>query len=594
MLNKKIEDFDLSELVKVVNNAEKGKKDTCLKVAILRNITIDPIIHYIKYLCLNEGVKLDVYMGEYNNIFQDILVPESLLYKKKPDIIIICLKLEMLSAKISNDFIVLNQNEINEEIASILGNVNLMLSSIRNYSNSMVLVHNFEVPIYPCYGIYDYQNCSSQLNTLRKLNLQVVDIVTRHKNCYIVDIDVIQSYVGYKDFIDNRFWHIGMAPYSREAYIAIAKEYIKFIRAKLGINRKCLVLDCDNTLWGGIIGEDGIDGIKLGRSYPGSAYLEFQQSILDLYNRGVILAISSKNNKDDVLEVLNNHPDMVLREEHFAIIKADWSDKVSNIKEIAEGLNIGLDSMVFVDDSDFEANMVNEYLPEVKVVNLPKDPTVYRDTLNSYGLFDSLAVSEEDGKRGKMYKTELGRKRLKSESINLESYFTSLEMEIVIGNPDSFLIPRVAQLTQRTNQFNLTTKRYLETDIDSFVKSDNHEVKYLKLKDRFGDMGLVGVAILEYKDDTALIDSFLMSCRIIGRCVEDVFLHYCIKCALEKGMQEIYGYYLKTKKNSQVSDFYQKRGFEVEYLDDNEMRCIFSLNNPIMEIPDYFKTIKYT
>ena len=593
MLNKKIEDFDLSELVKVVNNAEKGKKDTCLKVAILRNITIDPIIHYIKYLCLNEGVKLDVYMGEYNNIFQDILVPESLLYKKKPDIIIICLKLEMLSAKISNDFIVLNQNEINEEIASILGNVNLMLSSIRNYSNSMVLVHNFEVPIYPCYGIYDYQNCSSQLNTLRKLNLQVVDIVTRHKNCYIVDIDVIQSYVGYKDFIDNRFWHIGMAPYSREAYIAIAKEYIKFIRAKLGINRKCLVLDCDNTLWGGIIGEDGIDGIKLGRSYPGSAYLEFQQSILDLYNRGVILVISSKNNKEDVLEVLNNHPDMVLREEHFAIIKADWNDKVSNIKEIADDLNIGLDSMVFVDDSDFETNMVNEYLPEVKVVTLPKDPTVYRDTLNSYGFFDSLVVSEEDGKRGKMYKVELGRKRLKSESISLENYFASLEMEIAIGAPDSFLIPRVAQLTQRTSQFNLTTKRYLEADVERFVKSDNHEVKYLKLKDRFGDMGLVGVAILEYKNDMALIDSFLMSCRIIGRRVEDVLLRYCIECALGKGMQEIYGHYLKTKKNSQVSNFYQKRGFEVESLSDNEKRYSFSLNNPIMEIPDYFKTIKY-
>jgi FkbH-like protein len=457
----------------------------------------------------------------------------------------------------------------------------------------MILIHNFEVPIHPCYGVYDYQKRFNQVNTIRNINLQLVELVNSYDNCFIVDLDLMQSYVGYRDFIDTRYWHIGKAPYSREALMLIAKEYMKFARASLGRNRKCLVIDCDNTLWGGIIGEDGIDGIKLGRTYPGSAYLEFQQSILDLYNRGVILAISSKNNKDDVLEVLNNHPDMALNEEHFAIIKADWNDKVSNIKEIAEDLNIGLDSMVFVDDSDFETNMVNEYLPEVKVVTLPKDPTVYRDTLNSYGLFDSLVVSEEDGKRGKMYKTELGRKRLKSESINLESYFASLEMEIVIGNPDSFLIPRVAQLTQRTNQFNLTTKRYLEADVESFVKSDNHEVKYLKLKDRFGDMGLVGVAILEYKDYTALIDSFLMSCRIIGRCVEDVLLRYCIECALEKGMQKIYGYYLKTKKNSQVSDFYQKRGFEVEYLGDNEKRCFFSLNNSLMDTPNYFKAIKY-
>jgi len=593
MDTKSIDDFNFSEIIEIINDKEADRSLSSFKVAFLRNITLDPIIPYLKFLFLEEGYKIDIYMGAFNNVLQDVLNTGSSLYSHNPNVIIICLKLEVLSERITRYFTSMSREEINKDITDVIENINLTLSRIRKNSNSMILIHNFEVPIHPCYGVYDYQKRFNQVNTIRNINLQLVELVNSYDNCFIVDLDLMQSYVGYRDFIDTRYWHIGKAPYSREALMLIAKEYMKFARASLGRNRKCLVIDCDNTLWGGIIGEDGIDGIKLGRTYPGSAYLEFQQSILDLYNRGVILAISSKNNKDDILEVLNNHPDMALNEEHFAIIKADWNDKVSNIKEIAEDLNIGLDSMVFVDDSDFETNMVNEYLPEVKVVTLPKDPTVYRDTLNSYGLFDSLVVSEEDGKRGKMYKTELGRKRLKSESINLESYFTSLEMEIVIGNPDSFLIPRVAQLTQRTNQFNLTTKRYSEADVKKFVESDNHEVKYLKLKDRFGDMGLVGVAILEYKDDTALIDSFLMSCRIIGRCVEDVFLRYCIECALEKGMQRIYGYYLKTKKNSQVSDFYQKRGFEVEHLDDNEMRCIFSLNNPLMEIPDYFKTIKY-
>jgi len=593
MVTETIDDFDFSEIIKIVKDKEEDRSLSSFKVAFLRNVTLDPIIPYLKYLFLEEGYKMDIYMGEFNNVLQDVLDTESALYSYNPNMIIICLKLEAISERMTRCFSSMNQEERTKDIADNLENINLILTRIRGNSNSMILIHNFEAPVHPCYGVYDYQKRFNQVNTIRNINSQLVELVNRYDNCFIVDLDLLQSYVGYRNFIDTRYWHIGKAPYSREALMLIAKEYMKIVRASIGRNRKCLVIDCDNTLWGGIIGEDGIDGIKLGRTYPGSAYLEFQQSILDLYNRGVILVISSKNNKEDVLEVLNNHPDMVLREEHFAIIKADWNDKVSNIKEIADDLNIGLDSMVFVDDSDFETNMVNEYLPEVKVVTLPKDPTVYRDILNSYGFFDSLTVSEEDCNRGKMYKTELGRVRLKSESISLESYFASLEMEVVIGAPDSFLIPRVAQLTQRTNQFNLTTKRYLEADVERFAKSDNHEVKYLKLKDRFGDMGLVGVAILEYKNDMALIDSFLMSCRIIGRRVEDVLLRYCIECALRKGMQEIYGHYLKTKKNSQVSNFYQKRGFEVESLSDNEKRYSFSLNNPIMEIPDYFKTIKY-
>ena len=593
MVTETIEDLNFSEIIKIVNDREADRSLSSFKVAFLRNVTLDPIIPYLKFLFLEEGYNAEIYMGEFNNVFQDVLDTGSAFYSHDPNMIIICLKLEAVSERITRCFSSMSQEERNKDIADSMENINLTLSRIRENSNAMILIHNFEAPIHPCYGVYDYQKRFNQVNTIRNINLQLVELVNSYDNCFIVDLDLMQSYVGYRNFIDTRYWHIGKAPYSREALMLIAKEYMKFVRASLGRNRKCLVIDCDNTLWGGIIGEDGIDGIELGQTYPGSAYLEFQQSILDLYNRGIILAISSKNNKDDVLAVLNNHPDMVLNEEHFAIIKANWNDKVSNIKEITEGLNIGLDSMVFVDDSDFETNMVREYLPQVKVISLPKDPTVYRDTLNSCGLFDSLTVSEEDGKRGKMYKAELGRKRLKSESINLESYFASLEMEIVIGNPDSFLIPRVAQLTQRTNQFNLTTKRYSEADVKRFVESDNYEIKYLKLKDRFGDTGIVGVAILEYNGDSALIDTFLLSCRIIGRGVEDVFLRYCIECAREKGMQKICGYYLKTKKNSQVSNFYQKRGFKVESLSDNEKRHFFSLDNPLMDIPDYFKTIKY-
>ena len=592
MFRNAIEDYEFGKIIQTVNEKEKNRKLAQVRVAILRNITLDPIVPYLKFLCLEDGFKSDVYIGEYNNVLQDVLNPESSLYKHNPDVIIVCLKLEVLSNRITRYFTGMSHDEINKDIEGIIGNIDLILKGIRKQSNSIVLINNFEVPVCPSFGIYDYQKHFNQVNTIRNINLQLLSLVDRHENCYIVDFDLIQSYVGYKDFINTRYWHIGKAPYSREALMVIAEEYMKFIRASLGRNRKCLVLDCDNTLWGGIIGEDGIDGIKLGKTYPGSEYLEFQQSVLDHYERGVILAICSKNNKEDVLGVLNRHPDSVLREEHFAVIMANWNDKVSNIKEIAKELDIGLDSMVFIDDSDFEANMVSECLPEVRVISLPKDSTKYRDILASCGLFDSLALSEEDRRRGGMYRSEFERKNLKVKSTSLEQYFASLETEVIIGNADSYSIPRIAQLTQRTNQFNLTTKRYSESDIKNFAESENCEVWNISLKDRFGESGIIGVAIINSNDNFAEIDSLLISCRVIGRGVEDILLKHCIERSKIQGKKKIYGYYIKTKKNSPVSGFYEKRGFIIENQSGIKIKYTLLLDRPLFNIPNYFKSIK--
>jgi FkbH-like protein len=398
--------------------------------------------------------------------------------------------------------------------------------------------------------------------------------------------------VGAKRFYDPRYWHIAKAPYAREALQEIANEAFKYIRPLRGKNKKCLILDCDNILWGGIIGEDGLAGITLGKTHPGSAYYEFQQEIVNLYHRGIILALCSKNNEADVWEVFDQHPDMVLRREHIATAQINWYNKAQNLRQVAEDLNIGLDSIVFMDDSAFEVNLIRQMLPEVEAIHLPEDRVVeYRDILASGGWFDTLTLSEEDRQRGAMYQAEAVRKRLLAESTDLESYYRSLDMVLEIRLANEFSIPRIAQLTQKTNQFNLMTRRYSDADITRLSGSETADVISLRLQDRFGDAGIVGVCILKYEDKTALIDNFLFSCRALGRGVEDAFLVQSLKRAKLRGSQVAIGEYRATAKNDQVKEFYPTQGFRPLAAEDSIQRYEVDLTTFMRNEPTFFKCI---
>jgi FkbH-like protein len=414
-------------------------------------------------------------------------------------------------------------------------------------------------------------------------------------NAYYVDLNLCLVRLGGKTFYDERYWHIGRAPYSLEALREIASEDFKFIRAFKGKSNKCLVLDCDNVLWGGIIGEDGMSGIKLGKTYPSSPYYEFQQEVVNLYNRGILITLCSKNNAEDVWEVFRNHPDMVLKEKHIVASEINWEDKVTNLKKIAASLNIGLESMVFVDDSEFEVNLVREVAPEVTVIHLPKEKTVeYRNILASCGLFDTLTISEEDRERGTMYKAEAQRKQLQGQVQDLGTYLKSLEMVIEVKFADDFTLPRIAQLTQKTNQFNLTTRRYSEADIKKYMQATDVDVLSLRLTDKFGDSGLVGVCILKYSGQKAVFDTLLLSCRVLGRGVEDIFVIQALKLAKQRGCNSAIGEFYPTAKNSQVKDFFSKQGFEPFSVSSNEIegRYLFYLNQPLREEPAFFKEIR--
>jgi FkbH-like protein len=342
----------------------------------------------------------------------------------------------------------------------------------------------------------------------------------------------------------------------------IALEDFKYLRALIGKQKKCLVLDCDDVLWGGVIGEEGLAGIKLGQGYPGSPYRELQQEILNLHHRGVILALCSRNNEADVWEVFRSHPDMLLREEDIAASRINWADKPTNLIEIAAELNIGLDSLLFVDDSQAECELVRRALPEIGVLHLPRDSASgHRQRLATGGWFDAPTISDDDRQRGARYQAEGARTTLRAQSFDLESYFESLEMVAEIRRANRLTIPRVAQLTQKTNQFNLTTLRCSEEEVARLAASDRHDVLTLRLADRFGDSGLVGAAVLSFEGTSVVLSAFLLSCRVLGRGVEDAFLVKCLARAKSRGALTAIGEFRPTAKNHLVRDFYRSRGF---------------------------------
>ena len=565
-----------------------------LNISVLRNIMLEPIEPYVRYLAYQLGFNAKITFGKYDNIIQEAVGGNNKLLHEETDCILIFMKLDTFSWDLSRNFAALSNEKIKLESNRVKEYIDNVLSGIRKKTNAMILWHGFELPPYPALGILDSQNSNGQHALINHLNEYLRDRLRDQRNAYFVDLNLCVARLGANRFYDPRYWHIGRAPFSREALHEIALEDFRYIRPLKGKNKKCLALDCDNTLWGGIIGEDGLAGIKLGKTYPGSAYYEFQQEILNLYNRGIILALCSKNNADDVWEVFRKHPDMVLKEEHIATAQISWGDKASSLRQIALDLNIGLDSIVFMDDSEFEVNLILQVLPEVEVIHLPQNKAVeYRDILASCGLFDSLTLSEEDKMRGAMYKAEATRKKLQSEVTDMETYYKTLEMELEIRFPDEFSIPRVAQLTQKTNQFNLTTKRYSESDIKDFINSGESDVIYLRLKDKFGDSGIIGTCILKYKDEKAISDTFLLSCRVLGRGVEEVLLIQALKLAKKRGCKVVIGEYYATSKNAQVEHFYSKQGFDETNEKQSEADRYFQygLDSDLRPEPGFFKNI---
>lgn len=536
-----------------------------VRLALIGSSTLDYVRAYLEAHCRLAGLMPEFYVGPFGQYAQDILDPASPLYAFAPDVIIAAVHGRAVFPDLYDNPFDLPVAARREAASAVVERVAGLLGQLTSRSRAVVVWHTFATPQHSPLGTLDLRDEFGQSALFAAINAGVAERVRRDfASVYLVDEDRVYGRVGKQHVTDPRLWFLARMGIGEGALGTLTAEYMRFIKAARGRARKCLVLDLDNTLWGGVVGEDGPHGIALGQEAPGNAYRAFQEVVLDLWKRGIILAIASKNNEADALEVLERHPDMLLRPRHFAAMRINWLDKATNLEAIARELNIGLDSIVFVDDNPAECALIRARLPQVLTVQLPQDPALYRGTLLALTDFESLHLTEEDRQRGQLYAQRRERQDWEAHHAdNLGDYLSELGLVVEVQVADEFAIPRIAQLIGKTNQFNLTTRRHSEADVRAFATAADHAVYGVRVRDRFGDHGLVGAAIVGRGGDVWEIDTLLMSCRVLGRGVETAFLSALVAAAREGGAHTVRGLFIPTAKNLPARDFYSDNGLRL-------------------------------
>jgi FkbH-like protein len=532
-----------------------------------------------------------VWTSGFNQYRQDIWNGASPLYERQPQVVILQLDGADLFMDILRDPFLggVDCAAAAQRAADDL-EASLTVLEERLPSATVVLHTVYFPPIHALTGLEHHSPYT--LSVISSLfNGHLGRISRRHPNVLVHDTAALAANVGHRNWFDARLWYLTRCRLSREAMRALAQSTVSLLRGWKGQTRKCIVLDLDNTLWGGLAGEDGLQGIALGEEGIGLAFAEFQEELLNLTRKGILLAVCSKNNEDDVLAILRRHPSMRLKENHFAARRINWRDKAANIRELAAELNLGLDSFIFIDDNPAERALVSSELPEVLVPEWPKDTSLYKAALLDLAAvhLPKVSITGEDRARTSMYRAEGERRNLlESAGGNLDGYYRSLEMTARIGFADPLTIPRIAQLTQKTNQFNLTTRRYSEADIRAFSEAPDALVLWLGLSDRFADNGIVGVMILRQQSAGEwCIDTLLLSCRVIGRTVENAFLGHVCETLLDRGAERLIGEYHPTRKNALTASLYRDLGFQPVGEQDGATRWSLALRESRVAIPDW-------
>jgi FkbH-like protein len=527
----------------------------------------------------------------FNQFRQEIANPASGLYASRPDVVVLHLDGEDLFADWLRNPFQGDREKRRDSAQQAAREVESWAGAIRAELPRALIILNtvYLPPVHPLTGL-EYHSPWGLADLAAQFNCELGRVAASQPDLLVNDVAAAMSDLGYRQWFDARLWRLARCRMSNAAMKRLARNLSALVRAWKGQTRKCLALDLDNTLWGGVVGEDGPQGIVLAEEGPGLAFTEFQEELAHLSQKGVLLAICSKNNEEDALEALRSHPAMRLREDSFAARRINWQDKAQNLKELAAELNIGLDSFVFVDDSPAERSLVRMSHPEVHVPEWPDDPGEYKAALLDLAgeYFCRVAVTAEDRERTTMYHAERGRASLAATAGSLTEYYQSLQMRAQIALADSFSIPRIAQLTQKTNQFNLTTRRYTDADIRAFAGQPDAIVLSLHLRDRFSDQGIVGVMILRQRQENAWwIDTLLQSCRIIGRGLENAFVGFAQQLLLARGAAEIVGEYLPSKKNSLAANLYQDLGFERIGEESGAIRWRLPILTKAVAIPEW-------
>ena len=520
---------------------------------------------------------------------QDIVDPQSSLYRFTPNAVILAVRTEDVAPDLASKFADQSPAAAQQAAERIASGYEQWVNSFRQHSQAAFIIHSLERPAHASLGVLDSQSETGQSGLIRQIDRKLRDIACANRGVYILDYDALVARHGSEHWHDERKWLMARLPIAADHLLHMAREWMRFLVPLTGRTSKVLVVDLDNTLWGGIIGEDGMAGIKVSAEYPGAAFQSLHRALLDLSRKGILLAICSKNNLDDALEALEKHPGMLVRAKDFAAMRINWGDKTQNLREIAQELNVGIDSLAFLDDNPFEREQVRAALPEVTVIDISGNPLEYAAAVRDCPVFERLTLSAEDQQRTAMYAQQRQRAGAEQSFQTKEDFFRFLEQEADLEPVTDLTLARVAQLTQKTNQFNVTTRRYSETQIAEMSTQRGWNIFSIRVRDRFGDHGLVGVAITRDEGEQCEIDTFLLSCRVIGRTVESALLAHIAKSAADRGCRRLVGWFLPTKKNAPARDFYRQHGFVEQQKENTGTLWVLDLKSSTLRAPDWIK-----
>lgn len=555
--------FDANEILKKkrrIRRELKAREGFIQKrIAVLGGSTTSEIKDILELFLLNYGIEPVFYESEYGQFWQDAMFGNKVLDEFSPDIIYIHTsnrnilqypKINKMSVK-----------EVDELLESEYQRYAAMWEKLSEKFHCPIIQNNFEMPFYRLLGNKEASDRYGKINFLTRLNIQFYEYAQTHELFYINDINYLSASFGLEKWADPFFWHMYKYCLCLSAIPYLSFSIANIIKSIYGKNKKALVLDLDNTLWGGVVGDDGVEGLEIGNETSmGQVYSEFQCYLKELKEIGIILNINSKNDLENAIAGLN-HPEGILRPDDFTVIKANWESKDRNFVEISRELNITTDSMVFIDDNPAEREIVSSQIPGAIVPEINNVEEFIR-IIDGSGFFEVTNISEDDLKRNAMYKDNIRRNQMMQSFVDYKDYLKSLEMKAVIRNFEKIYLQRIAQLTNKSNQFNLTTKRFSEADLEALMHREDYLCLYGKLSDKFGDNGLITVVLGRQEAESLHIELWLMSCRVLKRGMESAMLDELVKNAKNRAITELKGYYYKTAKNAMVKEFYAELGFD--------------------------------
>jgi FkbH-like protein len=524
-----------------------------LTVGVVGTWTTSPFLPLLRLAGARLGLDLDLRAPDFGQYFNATLDPGSALYASGLDALILAPDYHALGVRPFTDT---PEADIEAEVARWSG----VWAAARAAAAPIILQHGFATPGADPLGHLAIGLDGTRRSVVQHINRDLAHLAAENDVGFL-NVGGLAARLGTRDWFDDRGWYMAKLPYAPDALPMLARHTAAVLAARLGLSRRCVILDLDNTLWGGVIGEDGLDGITLGGGTVGEAYVDFQVALKELAGRGIVLAVCSKNDPEIAREAFRFHPEMILREDDIAAFVASWGPKSEGIREIGETLDLGLESLTFLDDNPYERAEVRRALPQVDVPLLPEDPTGFRRALEEYPYFEPASFTNADRARGVQYKARAEAHELRAATGSLEEYQASLRMHATFGAIDPVNMARVVQLLNKTNQFNLTTRRRNQAELEAFLARPTARGFWIRLSDRFADHGLIAVALTEAREDGLGIDTLLMSCRVLGRGVETLILAELGRLATEAGLAKVLGQYRSTARNGMVADLYPRHGF---------------------------------